>query len=493
MWTVLENALTASNLLFMVVGMIIGIVCGALPGLSATMAVALVLPATFALDPRLGLSMLVAVYVGATFGGSISAILLNIPGTPASMMTAADGNPLARKGMAGKALGVAISSSFFGGIFSGAVLILFAPILGRWALSFGPAEFFAIGVFALCLIASMLTDDLIKGFIAGIIGVFVGCIGTDPLSGATRFTFGSIQMSGGLELVPLLVGYFGFREVLNQISECSVKVEVYEQISKLIPSRNDFKRIWPTSVRSSIIGTFIGILPGAGGPIASFLAYDTEQKINGKRFTSFGKGEICGIAASEAANNAVCGGALIPLLTLGVPGDGVTAVLLGAFRMQNINPGPSLFTKEPVLVNTLYTNYILACVLMVIVGLIGAKFFMQVIKLPQSILMPLVLMICIVGSFSVRNNLFDVGVMMAAGTAAFVLEKRNFPVIAIVLGTILSYMIELRFRNAMQLDQSGAIFFKNPICIALLGASALLVISAVIRQTRKYTRSLSAK
>lgn len=473
------------SLFFMVLGMFIGIVCGALPGLSATMAVALVLPATFSMDPSLGLSMLISVYVGATFGGSISAILLNIPGTPASMMTAADGNPLARQGKAGKALGIATISSFIGGIFSGAVLVLFAPVLGRWALKFGPAEFFAIGVFALCLIASMLTEDIIKGFIAGIIGVFVGCIGTDPLSGATRFTFGSIQMSGGLELVPLLVGYFGFREVLNQISECRIHMEVCEQISRLIPTRTDLVRIWPTSLRSSIIGTFIGILPGAGGPIASFLAYDTEEKINGKRFGTFGKGEICGVAASEAANNAVCGGALIPLLTLGVPGDGVTAVLLGAFRMQNINPGPSLFTKEPELVNTLYVNYILACILMVIVGLIGAKIFMQIIKLPQSILMPLVLTICIVGSYSVRNNLFDVAVMMVAGIVAFVLEKRNFPVIAIVLGTILSYMIELRFRNAMQLDQTGAIFFKNPICMVLLAASALLVIAAFVRQATK--------
>ena len=478
----IQASLQPGVLLTMIGGSTLGIICGAIPGLTATMAVALVLPATFVLNPEMGLAMLLAVYVGATYGSSISAILLNIPGTPASMMTGVDGHPLARQGMAGKALGIATFTSFFGGVMSGAILIILAPILGRTALKFGPAEFFAIGVFALSLIAGMMADNIFKGLIAGLIGVFVGSVGIDPLTGAARYTFGVTALAGGLQLVPMLVGYFGFREVLNQICQCRVEFNVVEQVSRLIPTWADFKRVFPTVIRSGLLGTYVGILPGAGGPIASFMAYDVEQRINGKRFGTFGKGEICGVAASETANNGVNGGALIPLLTLGVPGDGATAVMLGAFMMQNIIPGPTLFTKYPALVNSIYVNYMISCVLMLVIGLLGAKLFMQVIKVPQTILVPIVATICFVGSYSIRNSLFDVGVMVAVGSVAFVMERRRFPVIAAVLGTILSSMIELRFRGALQIDPSGRIFFEKPICLALLVLSAILFIRPFWKQ-----------
>ncbi len=488
--SVIQAALDPASLFAMVSGSVLGIICGAIPGVTATMAVALVLPATFVLSPATGLAMLLAVYVGATYGGSISAILLNIPGTPASMMTGVDGHAMAKQGLAGKALGIATFTSFFGGIVSGVILIILAPILGRTALRFGPAEFFAIGVFALSLIAGMMAENIFKGLIAGMIGVFVGSVGIDPLTGAARYTFGVTALAGGLQLVPMLVGYFGFREVLNQICECRVKFTVVEQVSKLIPTWSDFRRVLPTMIRSSLLGTYVGILPGAGGPIASFMAYDVEQKLNGARFGTFGKGEICGVAASETANNAVNGGALIPLLTLGVPGDGATAVMLGAFMMQNIIPGPTLFTKYPELVHSIYVNYMISCVLMVVVGLIGARVFMQVIKVPQTILVPIVAVICFVGSYSIRNSLFDVSVMLVVGTIAFVMERRNFPVIAAVLGTILSSMIELRFRGALQIDPSGRIFFEKPICLALLAVSAVLFVRPFWKQ---YIRGIIVK
>lgn len=492
----LQNSLQFSTLLILVFGTILGIICGAIPGINVTMAVALVLPATFMFPADVGFAMLLTVYVGAMYGSAIPSVLVNIPGTPSSMMTAIDGYPLAKQGKAGMTLGVAAFGSFFGGIFAGFVLIFLAPVLGRVALRFGPAEFFAIGVFALSLIASMSSsENIFKGLIAGLLGVLVGSVGIDPLTGATRYTFGSVFMAGGLQLVPLLVGFFGFREVLNQICESRGKLELIEQVTKIIPPLKIFKRISFTLIRSAVIGTYVGILPGAGAPIASFLAYDTEQKIIGKKSDTFGKGEICGVAAPETANNAANGGALIPTLTLGVPGDGATAVMLGAFMMHNITPGPTLFTRHPDLVNSIYANYMIACVLMLILGLAGIRLFMQTVKVPQTILIPIVSVICVVGAYSIRNNMFDVGVMLAAGIVAFILQHRNFPIMALVLGTILSGMIELQLRAALQIDSTGRIFFQNPISFGLLCAAALFFIRPFWKQYIKgiFMRSSAKK
>ncbi len=463
-------------------GSFIGIVCGAIPGITATMSLVLLLPWTYNLEPSMGLALLLAVYVNATYGGSVSAILLNIPGTPASMMTGVEGYVLAERGEAGRALGIATVCSFWGGIFSAVVLMLLAPALGKVALAFGPAEYFAIGIFSLGLIASMMTKNIIKGLVAAVLGVFVGCIGLDPVSGVPRYTFGVLNMTAGLNLVPLLIGFFGFKEVLKQIGSCREPVGSVHQISRLLPTWKDLKLITPTTLRSSVLGTVIGILPGAGGPIASFLAYQMEVSAAKNKPNEFGRGDIRGVAASETANNAVTGGALIPLLTLGVPGDGATAVVLAAFMMHNITPGPTLFTQRPELITSIYMNFVIACFLMLVLGFIGSKIFMQTLKVPQSILVPSIALICFIASFSARNNVFDVIVMVVAGIATFLMEKRGFPTIPLVLGAILSSMIEVKFRGALQIDSTGLIFFKKPISGVLLVLTIIIVVNAIYKQ-----------
>lgn len=480
--TCVQMALEPQNLLIVVAGTVLGIVCGAIPGLTATMSIALVLPITFVLPANLGMAAILAIYVGATYGGSISAILLNIPGTPASMMTGIDGHAMARKGQAGTALGAATIASFIGGVLSGLVLIFVAPLLGSVALLFGPAEFFAVGVFSLSLIAGISGGNVYKGLAAGLIGISFNLVGSDPVTGVARYAFGNVSMTGGLTLVPMLVGLFGFREVLKTVEDVHLKYEIIQQVHRILPSKQQLLRMLPTTLRGGIIGTFVGILPGAGGPIASFVAYDAEKRVSDKEKT-FGTGDIRGVAASESANNGVNGGALVPLLTLGVPGDGATAVMLGAFMMNNITPGPMLFVNHAELVHSIYANYMLACVMMLVIGLLAARLFMKVIKIPQRVLIPMITILCFVGAYSVKRSVFDVGTMIFMGILGYVLDKRGFPVIATVLGAVLGNLIEVNYRSALQLGNGSPLFiFTKPIAVGLLLVTAVTLLWPLIRK-----------
>ncbi len=477
-----QMAIEPQNLLIVIAGTVLGIICGAIPGLTATMSIALILPITFVLPADLGMAAILAVYVGATYGGSISAILLNIPGTPASMMTGMDGHPMAKKGQAGTALGIATIASFIGGVLSGLVLIFVAPLLGSVALLFGPAEFFAVGVFSLSLIAGISGNNIYKGLAAGLIGISFNLVGSDPVTGVARYAFGNVSMTGGLTLVPMLVGLFGFREVLKTAEDVNLKYEVIKQVNKILPSKQQMLHMLPTTLRGGIIGTFIGILPGAGGPIASFVAYDTEKRIVDKDKT-FGTGDIRGVAASESANNGVNGGALVPLLTLGVPGDGATAVMLGAFMMNNITPGPMLFVNHAELVNSIYANYMLSCVMMLVIGLLAARLFMKVITIPQRVLIPAIAILCFVGAYSVKRSVFDVGTMIFMGVLGYVLDKRGFPVIATVLGAVLGNLIEVNYRSALQLGNGSPLFiFTKPIAVGLLLVTVVMLFWPLIRK-----------
>lgn len=477
----LQEAFQMQNILIITGGTILGIICGAIPGLTATMSIALILPITYVLPADLGMAAILGVFVGATYGGSISSILINIPGTPASMMTGMDGYPMAKKGEAGTALGIATISSFIGGILSGFVLIFVAPKLGSVALEFGPAEYFAVGVFSLSLIAGIVGKDIYKGLAAGLIGICFNLVGSDPVTGVARYAFGNVSMTGGLTLVPVLVGLFGFREVLKQTESAHLSYEVVKQVNKILPSPRQMLKIFPTTIRGGIIGTFVGILPGAGGPIASFVAYDTEKRLVDKDKT-FGSGDIRGVAASESANNGTNGGALVPLLTLGVPGDGATAVMLGAFMMNNITPGPMLFVNHADLVNSIYTNYMIAAVLMLILGLLAARLFMKVIRVPQKVLIPIIAVLCVIGSYSVKRSLFDVGTMIFMGILGYIFDKRGFPVIATVLGTVLGGLIERNFRSAVQLGKGSFMFiFTKPIAVAILILTVIMLFWPLIR------------
>lgn len=482
LFEVTQQAFQPTNLLLVVAGTIIGIVAGAIPGLTVTMSIALILPVTFVLPPELGLAAIMGIFVGGTYGGSVPSILLNIPGTPASMMTGVDGYPLAKSGRAGTALGVATIASFVGGIISGLVLILVAAKIGSIALRFGPAEYFAITVFALSLVAGIVGKDILKGIASGLIGVAVTLVGADPVTGAQRYSFDSVYMAGGLSLVPILVGLFGFREVLLQSEQVLSEYSIVRRINRVIPSKRDIRRILPTALRGGAIGTAVGIVPGAGGPIASFMAYDTEKRLR-NRDDTFGKGDIRGVAASEAANNGTNGGALVPLLTLGVPGDGATAVMLGAFVMNNITPGPTLFVQNADLVGSIYANYIIACVLVLVFGLIAARMFMQVVKVPQRILVPIISAVCVAGAFSVNNSIFDVGLMVVMGIIGYCLDKRGFPVIAMVLGVVLGQLFEINLRQAVQLSGGDALFIiKQPIAGSILALALLVLLLPALRK-----------
>jgi putative tricarboxylic transport membrane protein len=476
-----KAALQLQNLLIVTGGTLLGIICGAIPGLTATMSIALILPITFVLPADLGMAAILGVYIGATYGGSISAILINIPGTPASMMTGLDGYPMAQQGKAGTALGIATIASFIGGVLSGLILIFVAPALGSIALKFGPAEYFAIGVFSLSLIAGIAGKNIYKGLAAGLIGVSLNLVGSDPVTGVARYAFGNVYMTGGLTLVPILVGLFGFREVLKQSNEVHLKYSIIKQVNRILPSKEQILHMLPTTIRGGVIGTFIGILPGAGGPIASFVAYDTEKRISDKNKT-FGTGDIRGIAASESANNGVNGGALVPLLTLGVPGDGATAVMLGAFMMNNITPGPMLFVNHAELVNSIYANYMLAAVLMLALGLLAARLFMKVIHIPQKILIPVIAILCFVGSYSVKRSIFDVWTMVAMGILGYLLDKRGFPVICTVLGAVLGNLIEVNFRSAIRLGNGNPLFIlQKPIAAGILAVTAVMILWPFLR------------
>lgn len=469
-------------------GVVLGIIFGFLPGLSATMGVAIMMPFTFGMDPIPSFALLLGVYVGGIYGGSITAILIRTPGTPASAATVLDGYPMSQQHRGREALSAATLGSFIGGIFSCVVLILLARQVANFALKFGPPEYFAVGMFGLSIVSSLAGKNILKGIIAACIGLMLGTIGMDPVTGAMRFTFGITGMLGGIQLVAALVGLFAVSEVISKLagmSRAANITEVHVDNSKIVSAKTLLKN-WVNLLRSSIIGTVIGIIPGTGSGTASWLSYNEAKRVS-KSPETFGKGNIEGLLASEVANNAVTGGALVPLLTLGVPGDAVTAVLLGSLMIQGLTPGPTLFTDSPDVVNGIYIMLVIANIFMCILGLLGVPLFVKVLKVPSGILMSCVLVLCAVGSYAIRNNLFDVGAAMLLGVVGYLLIRADFPIPPILLGLILGSMIESNYRRAMTMSKGDpSIFFTRPICLVLL-------VVAVIAFCWPFIRSLLAK
>ncbi|HZK18124.1 MAG TPA: tripartite tricarboxylate transporter permease [Clostridia bacterium] len=449
-------------------GVVLGICFGAMPGLTAPMGIAILLPLTYVFEPTMGLGMLMGLYCGAVYGGTIPAILINIPGTPSAMMTAIEGYEMAKKGEAGKAIGFATIASFIGGTISVFFLIAIAPFLGRMALKFGPPEFFAVGVFGLSIIAGITGKSLYKGVIAAAIGLFVTVIGMDPIDSTPRFTYGNINLLTGFSFVPMMVGLFGFREVLLQVGKGHRGYRKTQAIKNIIPSFAELKENIGTMLRGSVIGTFVGALPGAGGPIAAFMSYDTTQRIS-KEKEKFGTGYSKGIAASESANNAVTGGALIPLLTLGIPGDAAVAIILGALMMHDLSPGPMLFQLHGEVVTGMYISLFLANAALLFVGLLGAKMFVKILKIPLTVLLPIIVVLCVVGSYAVNNSMFDIIVMVAFGMIGYLVTKIDIPIVPIVLGIVLGPMIEQNLRTSLLLSQGNwSVFVTRPISLTIL-------------------------
>lgn len=483
----LNTVFQCNSLLYLISGVVGGMLIGALPGFTATMGMIVLLPVTFSLSPAEGMLLLVGVYVGGIAGGCIPAIALNIPGTPASAATTLDGYPLFRQGRGEEALGVGIVASAIGGGISAIMLMTLAPQLARFALKFGPVEYFALGTLGMTLIISVSGSSVLRGLFAGLIGAALAMVGTDPILGVPRFAFDSPYLAAGIAYVPALIGLFGFSEVIEALAS-----RVQPQSSAILRGfgmakirLSTLRRVLPSICRSGLIGTFVGSIPGAGADIAAFLSYEVEKKTS-KDPSVYGTGEIRGVAASEAGNNADAGGAMIPMLTFGIPGDAQTAVMIAGLMMQGIRPGPLLFTEQPDLVWTIFIGLMLAQFIMLGVGLFSASLAVRAVAQPPSTLFPLVAVLSVVGAFSLSNSLFEVWLMVGFGVLGYVMKKLKIPSVPIVLALILVPMVESELRRALVMTPGGFLsFFTRPIFVVLFGAACLSLLSAFVLQIRR--------
>lgn len=464
------------------IGVAVGIVFGAVPGLTAVMSIALTLPMTYSLGAAAGISLLIALFVGATSGALISAILLKIPGTPSSIATTFDGAPMMEKGEGAKALGVGIVFSFLGTIMSIAALMFIAPSLARVALSFGPHEYFAIAVFSLTLIATLSSGSMIKGIFAGVAGFAVSTVGIAPVDAITRYTFGRVEINAGFSILTVLVGMFAIAEVIRVAEQARKRGDMPTVAPLMVKikgfgfSMAEFLGQIPNAIRSGLIGISIGILPGIGAGTSNIISYIAAKK-RSKTPEKFGKGTIEGVVASETANNAGIGGAMIPLLTLGIPGDAVTAILLGGLMIHGIQPGPMLFITQGALVYTIFAALIVSAFMMLVLEFLGLRIFIRLLAIPKHILLPIILVLCAVGAFGLSSRVFDVWTILAFGVLGYAFVKAGIPAAPFIIGFILGPMAETNFRRGLQLsagDFTG--FITNPIAGTFLGLAALSIL-----------------
>jgi len=483
--------LTPFCLLLVIFGVSMGIVFGSIPGLSATMAIALFLPVSYNLTPMQGMTLLLSLYIGGVSGGLISAILLKIPGTPSSVATCFDGFPMTQKGEAIKALGIGIVFSFLGTLISIVALIVLAPSIAKVAIRFGHFEYFSIAIFSLTMIATLAGKSMVKGLTSGVFGIMCATVGMAPVDAAPRFTLGNVNISAGLDILPVLIGMFALAEILSSAEELrrKKKSEILEIDTKNIKgfgfSLKELKEQTGNMFRSAGIGLGIGILPGLGGSTSNLLAYSVAKN-QSKYPEKFGTGIIDGVVATETANNASIGGAMIPLLTLGIPGDMATAMLLGGLMIHGLQPGPLLFTEQPVLIYGIFAAMIIANFAMLFLEFYGLRLFVKALKLPKHILLPIVFVLCVVGAFGLSNRVFDTYVVIVFGIIGYMFIKLNLPVAPFIMGFILGPMAESYFRRALMLSQgSYAPFFTKPISLVFLLIAAASLLITLFRQYKK--------
>lgn len=482
---ILESLLAVLNfqvIIYIAIGVIVGIIFGSIPGLTATMAIIMFLPVTYSMDATTGMSMLLALYIGGISGGLISAILLKIPGTPSSVATVFDGEPMAKNGEPAKALGIAVISSFVGTIIGIILLIFLTPLLCEIALKFQAYEYSALALFSLSIVVALTGKDMIKGLSAGILGGMLATIGLAPIDSQKRFTFGMFQLNNGISLVVILIGLFAITEILKYaetIRRKELDFEIKENVNM-----QGFKFSWKNffaqarnMVVSGVIGTGIGLLPGIGGAIGCMVSY-TVAKNTSKYPEKFGTGIPDGIVASETANNGVVGGAMIPLLSLGIPGDPATAVLLGGLMIHNIAPGPLIYEKNGLVVYSIFFAMLIAALFMMVFMLGGMKFFISILKIPKNYLYPIVLVLCVVGIIGNSNMVFDSYLMIPIGLLAYLMSKRHFPSVPLIIGFILGPMFEENIRRVSQLASSESIL-SHPIAIGFLFAAFVVIVVSV--------------
>ena len=472
-------------------GCVVGIIFGCIPGLTAGIAIALFLPLTFKMEIIPSFTLLLALYIGGISGGLISAILIKIPGTPASVATVFDGGPMADKGQAWKALSVAIVFSFIGTLIGVGILCFLTPILGKFSLMLGVFEYFSVAVFSLTLVSALCGSSLTKGLIACLIGLFLATIGAAPVDGFTRFTFGNHALDAGFNEVPALVGLFAISELLNSArpSEVGKGMARINRKGFGMSAREFFGQL-PNAIRSGLIGCFIGILPGIGGSVCNLLSYGVAKK-SSKHPEKFGTGIIDGIVASETANNACIGGTMVPLLTLGIPGDAVTAILLGAFTINGLTPGPMFYSDNIKLIYVIFALMLVCAIATFVIQYFGIKGFTQLLRVPKNLLLPMVMVLCIIGSFGANNRIFDVWTLLAWGVLGFVLSKFDIPLTPIIMGFILGPICEKYLRRGLMMSRNDfSAFFTRPISGLFLWLSiAMVLITFISQMVRLYKDS----
>lgn len=481
-----------SSFFYMNLGLFLGIIFGAVPGLTVMLCLVLLLPLTYNLGAIDSFMFLLGIYCAGSYGGSISAILIRTPGTPHATATMMDGNPLSVQGHSQKALNIALYASFIGGTFSALVLLFLAPEVAKVAMKMGSPEYFLICAFGLTIIAGVSGDSLLKGIISGCLGLFIATVGQDQISGGTmRFTFDNVYLYGGFDLVIVLIGLFALVEIINK-SALFLKEKVRSNSEQKITfenekmSREEWKSISKPLTLSSIIGSIIGIIPGTGASMASFLSYDVAKKIS-KKPQLFGKGSIEGIAAAESANNAVTGATLIPLLTLGIPGDGAVAIMLGALMINGLTPGPNLFQNHGSTVYAIMIGLIFVNLFMLIQGKYLTRVFAKVVKIPSVILVPIIAVFCFAGAYSIKNSMFDVGTIIAFGIISYVISKLGFSAIPVLLGLVLGALTEKNFRRSLMIsDGNWDIFVTRPYALAFL---ILLILALAMIIYTNYKKS----
>jgi len=467
----LATVFKLQNLWATALGVAIGIIGGAIPGINASMAMALVLPFTWGMDAVAAILMMAGIYCGGQFGGSVSAVLIGVPGTTSSAATVMDGYPMHKKGQSGKALGTALIASTIGGYVSAVVLVMLAIPLAKVALAFGPAEYFGLAALGLTLIASLAGKSLFKGLLAGLFGLLLSTVGIDPFSGVSRFGFGNPNLSGGLDLIPVMMGLFAVGEVLEEIERKTKRQRLDEKASTALPTASEVKGFLPLVLVSALIGCFVGVMPGAGASIACWLAYNWA-KTTSKHGHLFGTGVLDGVAAPESANNGVTGGAMVPLLALGIPGSNSTAVMLGALMIHGVNPGPLIFRDAPLIPYSLFVGLFIANTFMFAFGFLLLKPSIKVVNAPDAMLYSGILALVFAGAYSLTNDVFQVLVVVFFGVLGYFLRKYEFPPAAIVLGLVLGFILETSLRRALILGNgSWMVFFERPIAFGLLIAT----------------------
>lgn len=485
-------------------GCLLGIVAGMIPGMTISAAMIIVLPLTFVLDPNVSIGLFLGLYAGGMLGGSFSAILLNIPGTPSAAATALDGYPLVARGQAGRALGMAVSASFCGGLFSALCLFLIAPRLADLALQFRSADLFSLVFLGLTIICSFASRSWVKGLLSAVIGLAIVTVGQDPVMGTARFTFGDPNLLSGVHFLTALIGLFAIPQLIENLRGNGLGGAIGSggpgspggrggtapaagaiELRKLLPAFADLRRIRLPVGIGSAVGTFLGILPGAGGPIAAFISYDYAKKATG-RGDRFGQGAVEGVAAPEAANNAVTGGALIPMMTLGIPGDPVTAILIGALLAHGLAPGPLLFVERADFAYGLMFSFFWANVFNLLIALAGLRLLVKVVAAPRTLLMPAVAILCVVGAWSLRNSIFDVYVMFGFGLLGLAMKWLDMPVVPLLLALVLGRQLEENLRIALTGSQGDiTVFVTSPFSALFLGLSVVSVVWSIVGARRQ--------